>query len=375
MSKNYCSLGLMSGTSGDGVDASLINSDGDTNYKVEINKYFEYEKNFTQQIHSLKEKINTVTDLETYSAELKALEKELTIFHSKVVMDLVRNTKKKIDLVGFHGQTIFHDPSKKISKQLGDGKLLSQLTQKTVIYNFRQKDIKNGGEGAPLTPIFHKALVKQKKIELPVCILNIGGISNVTIVEDFEQNNLKSRDLGPGNCLIDAWVRKNKKGNFDKDGAYAAMGKTNALMLNQALDNFDNRPDKNRLSFDTKDFDINFLRGISFEDGAATLTDLSGIIIGAGLFSMLSEKIKKSCKVLVSGGGRKNKSLIQNIKSKISKNLLIEPIDDFGVDGDYVESQAFAFLAIRSFLELPISFPDTTGCKSPTIGGEIVKNF
>ncbi len=177
------------------------------------------------------------------------------------------------------------------------------------------------------------------------------------------------------NCLIDAWVRKNKKGNFDKDGAYAAMGKTNDLMLNQALDNFDNRPDKNRLSFDTKDFDINFLRGVSFEDGAATLTELSGTIIGGGLFSMLSEKIKKSCKVLVSGGGRKNKSLIQNIKSRMSKSPLIVPIDDFGVDGDYVESQAFAFLAIRSFLELPTSFPDTTGCKSPTTGGEIVKNF
>ena len=375
MSKNYYSLGLMSGTSGDGVDASLINSDGSSNYKVEINKYFEYENNFSQKIHSLKEKINTVTDLETYFTEIKSLEKELTIFHSKVVMDIVKNTKIKIDFVGFHGQTIFHDPSNKISKQIGDGKLLSQLTQTTVVYDFRQKDIQNGGEGAPLAPIFHNVLVKQNKIKLPVCILNIGGISNVTIIEDCEQNNLKSRDLGPGNCLIDAWVRKNKKGNFDENGAYAAMGKTNDLMLNQALDNFDNRPDKNRLSFDTKDFDINFLRGISFEDGAATLTDLSGTIIAGGLFSLLRNKIDKSCKVLVSGGGRKNKSLIQNINSRISKNLVIETIDNFGVDGDYVESQAFAFLAIRSFLKLPISFPDTTGCKSPTTGGEVVKNF
>ena len=200
MSKNYCSLGLMSGTSGDGVDASLINSDGDSSYKVEINKYFEYENNFSQKIHLLKDKINTVADLETHSTELKALEKELTIFHSKVVMDIVKNTKIKINFVGFHGQTIFHDPSNKISKQIGDGKLLSQLTQTTVVYDFRQKDIQNGGEGAPLAPIFHKALIKKNKIELPVCILNIGGISNVTIIEDYEQNKLKSRDLGPGNC-------------------------------------------------------------------------------------------------------------------------------------------------------------------------------
>ena len=375
MSKNYYSLGLMSGTSGDGVDASLINSDGDSNYKVEINKYFEYENNFSQKIHSLKDKINTVADLETYSTELQALEKELTIFHSKVVMDIIKNTNKKIDFVGFHGQTIFHDPSKKISKQIGDGKLLSQLTQMTVVYNFRQNDIQNGGEGAPLAPIFHKALVKQNKIELPVCILNIGGISNVTIIFDYEQNNFTSRDLGPGNCLIDAWVRRNKKGNFDKDGTFASIGKTNELMLNQALDNFDNRPDKNRLSFDTKDFDINFLRGVCFEDGAATLTDLSGRIIGAGLFSLLSNVRNKLFKVLVSGGGRKNKTLIQRIKFRTLKNLVIQPIDDYGVDGDYVESQAFAFLAIRRYLELPISFPDTTGCKNPVTGGEIVKNY
>ena len=375
MSKNYYSLGLMSGTSGDGVDASLISSDGETNYNVEINKYFEYENNLSQKIHSLKDKINNVADLETYSSELKALEKELTIFHSKVVMNIIKITNKKFDFVGFHGQTMFHDPSKKISKQIGDGKLLSQLTQTTVVYNFRQNDIQNGGEGAPLAPIFHKALVKKIKIELPVCILNIGGISNVTIIGDYKQNHFTSRDLGPGNCLIDAWVRKNKKGNFDKDGAYAAMGKTNDLMLNQALDNFDNRPDQNRLSFDTKDFDINFLRGVSFEDGVATLTDLSGRIIGAGLFSLLSDVRNKLFKVLVSGGGRKNKTLIQRIKSRTLKNLVIQPIDDYGIDGDYVESQAFAFLAIRRFLKLPISFPDTTGCKSPVTGGEIVKNF
>ena len=146
-------------------------------------------------------------------------------------------------------------------------------------------------------------------------------------------------------------------------------------MLNQALDNFDNRPDKNRLSFDTKDFDINFLRGVSFEDGAATLTDLSGIIIGGGLFSLLSEKKNKLIKVLLSGGGRKNKTLIQRIKSRALKNLIIQPIDDYGVDGDFVESQAFAYLAIRSYLKLPISFPSTTGCKKPVTGGVINKNF
>ena len=184
-----------------------------------------------------------------------------------------------------------------------------------------------------------------------------------------------SKDIGPGNCLIDEWVRNNSNQKFDNEGKLAAYGKINEIILEQAQELYTNRKNKQKLSFDTRDFDISFSRGLTLEDGAATLTELSGTIIGGGLFSMLSEKIKKSCKVLVSGGGRKNKSLIQIIKSRTSKNLLIVPIDDFGVDGDYVESQAFAFLAIRSFLELPISFPDTTGCKSPTTGGEVVKNF
>ena len=375
MGKIFTALGLMSGTSGDGVDASIISSDGSVHYNEILSRYYRYDQKTYENIHNLKTKISKIDDLKKNKIEIDNLEKEITLFHAKVVKEILKLTDKKIDFVGFHGQTIYHNPLKKVSIQVGNGNLLSQLTKKIVIFNFRQNDIKNGGEGAPLAPIFHKTLVKKIKIELPVCILNIGGISNVTIIGDYEQNHFTSRDLGPGNCLIDAWVRKNKKGNFDKDGAYAAMGKTNDLMLNQALDNFDNRPDQNRLSFDTKDFDINFLRGVSFEDGAATLTDLSGRIIGAGLFSLLSDARNKLFKVLVSGGGRKNKTLIQRIKSRTLKNLVIQPIDDYGVDGDYVESQAFAFLAIRRYLELPISFPDTTGCKSPTIGGEVVKNF
>ena len=362
----------MSGTSGDGVDASLINSDGDSSYKVEINKYFEYENNFSQKIHLLKDKINTVNDLETYSTELKTLEKELTIFHSKVVMDIVKNTKMKIDFVGFHGQTIFHDPSKKISKQIGDGKLLSQLTQKTVVYNFRQKDIQNGGEGAPLAPIFHKALVKQNKIELPVCILNIGGISNVTIVGDYEQNNLKSRDLGPGNCLIDEWVRKNSNKKFDENGNISKAGKIDQLITNQIIENFN--IDSYSKSLDIKDFDNSFARGLSFENGCSTITNFTGYLIAKGI-----ENINTNSKIkyLISGGGRKNNALIDCLKDNLNNknNFIFDNIDKYGFNGDFIESQAFGYLAIRSFLNLPISFPSTTGCKKPTLGGKIVENF
>ncbi len=375
MSKSFNSLGLMSGTSGDGVDASLISSDGKNHFKVLNDKYFKYDDKISDNIHLLKSRINNPDDIKNLYSEIIQLEKQITLFHSKVVLDVLKSTNIKVDLIGFHGQTVFHSPTKKISKQLGDGNLLSQLVQKPVVYDFRQNDIKNGGEGAPLSPIFHQILVRQMQLDLPVCVLNIGGISNVTVIDDMIDSHFISRDLGPGNCLIDEWVRRNKKGNFDKDGQLAEAGVTNDLMLNQALDNFDNRPNKKNLSFDTKDFEINFLRGLTVEDGAATLTDLTGIIIGAGLFSLLSDIKDKLCKVLICGGGRKNKTLIKSIKLRTSKNLVIQSIDDYGIDGDFVESQAFAYLAIRSCLNLPISFPNTTGCKLPSPGGIIVKNF
>ena len=282
---------------------------------------------------------------------------------------------KKIDFIGFHGQTIYHNPIEKISKQLGDGNLLSQLTKKTVIYNFRQNDIKNNGEGAPLTPIFHKLIINKKKIELPVCILNIGGIANITTISEYDENSLKSKDLGPGNCLIDEWIRNKTENKFDKDGKIAKLGKTNKLILNQALDIFDNRTNKNIFSFDTKDFDLNFIRGLSLEDGAATLTEFSSKIITTELFSFLSKTKNKLWKVLLCGGGRKNTTLVNRIKKEMTKNFVIQSIDDYGIDGDFVESQAFAYLAIRSFLKLPISFPATTGCKEPVSGGTIVSNF
>ena len=143
--------------------------------------------------------------------------------------------------------------------------------------------------------------------------------------------------------------------------------------MEQAQELFANRPDQNKLSFDTNDFDVSFARGLSLEDGAATLTDFTARIIGAALFSLLSGSSDKLWKVIICGGGRKNNFLIEKIKKNTLKNIIIQPIDDYNVDGDFIESQAFAFLAIRSLLKLPISFPETTGCKKPCTGGELVK--
>ena len=181
MTKEYTSLGLMSGTSGDGVDASIIRSDGETKYKVILDKYFKYNQDVYKNIHNLKDKINNSKDLENLSKELESLEKDITLFHVKAVDEVIKESKSNIDFVGFHGQTIFHSAKEKISKQLGDGELLSRLTKKTVVYNFRENDLRNGGGGAPLAPIFHKLIVNQNEIIQPVIILNLGGIANWTI--------------------------------------------------------------------------------------------------------------------------------------------------------------------------------------------------
>tara|TARA_Y100000022_G_scaffold191009_1_gene191720 strand:+ start:40 stop:1167 length:1128 start_codon:yes stop_codon:yes gene_type:complete len=375
MGKLFTVLGLMSGTSGDGVDASIIRSDGISQYSEIINRYYKYDQKIYKNLHYLRDKILKLNDLKKNKNEIDNLERQITLFHGKIVNEILDLVDKKVDFIGFHGQTIYHNSLEKISKQIGDGNLLSQLTKKIVIYNFRQNDIKNGGEGAPLAPVFHKLIIKQKKIELPVCVLNIGGIANVTAIEEYDKNNFFSRDLGPGNCLIDEWIRSNTKNKFDQNGEIAKKGKINKIILNQALDNFDNKFKQNSISFDTKDFSLGFVRGLSLEDGAATLTDFTGRIIGEGLLNFLSKAKNKLWKILVCGGGRKNKILIEIIKNRSLKNLIIQPIDDYGIDGDYVESQAFAYLAIRSYLKLPISFPLTTGCKEPITGGLKVKNF
>ncbi len=357
MISEYTSLGLMSGTSGDGVDASIIKSDGETQYKVILDKYFKYDKDIYKDIHKIKDRLNNYKDLEKLSKETKKLEKKITLFHAEVVRNSANNN---VDFVGFHGQTIFHNPEKKISVQLGDGKLLSELTKKKVVYNFRQNDLKNGGEGAPLTPIFHKLLVNQKKINLPVTILNIGGIANVTSID--KDNKIFSCDIGPGSCLIDKWIRINSDKTFDSEGKIARSGSINKTILDQSLDNFYNNDVSKKRSYDTKDFDLSFVRGLSLEDGAATLTEFT-----AQIFS--KKNLYKN--IYVCGGGRKNKFLIENIE-KVIKNK-IKLIDDLKIDGDFVESQAFAYLAIRSCLSLPITFPETTGVKKSCIGGKIIE--
>ena len=372
MIKEYTSLGLMSGTSGDGVDASIIRSDGESKYNVILDKFYEYEDKIYENIHYLKDKICNQKDLIKHSMELLELERNITLFHAKIINEI--NENDKIDLVGFHGQTIYHNSEEKISKQIGDAKLLCQLTKKNIVYNFRQNDLLNGGEGAPLTPIFHHLLINQNHFDTPICILNIGGISNITIINGLNKKNfIKSKDIGPGNCLIDNWVRKNSTKKFDKDGNLASIGVCNEIIFEQAQELFSQYLNGKKTTFDVNDFDVSFVRGLSLEDGAATLTEITAKSISSSLNNLTSSILKKNLKILICGGGRLNSFLIKKIKNDLSDKIKIELIDDYKINGDFIESQAFAFLAIRSLLNLPISFPNTTGCNSPTTGGLIVK--
>tara|TARA_B100001057_G_scaffold293396_1_gene293477 strand:+ start:3247 stop:4365 length:1119 start_codon:yes stop_codon:yes gene_type:complete len=372
MQKKWNCLGLMSGTSGDGVDASLISTNGINEYDSIKDKYFEYDIDIYKDIHNLKGKIHTIDHLKTFSKELNNLERKITIFHAEIIKEF-KLTKDTI--IGFHGQTIYHNPSERVSKQLGNGKLLNQLTNNNIVYNFRKNDILNGGQGAPLTPVFHQLIALKKRIDLPVCFLNIGGISNITIIKiNNELSKLVSKDIGPGNCLIDSWVRNNSNKKFDLDGQLATIGKRNEIIFEQAQELYINRSNKNKLSFDTNDFDISFVRGLNLEDGVATLTDFTASIIGEELLSSLNETKEKIENILLCGGGRKNKILIKKIKENLTSNIKLKNLDDFEINGDFVESQAFAFLAIRSILNLPITFPNTTGCKKPCAGGDLIKN-
>ena len=381
MEKIYTALGLMSGTSMDGVDASIIKSDGYGQFINVLDKYYEFDENLQKKLIKLRNQILEKDDLITFSSELKDLEREITIFHSEIVKKISSNYRKEIDFIGFHGQTIFHNANQKISKQLGDGNLLSQLVKKTVVYDFRQNDLKNGGQGAPLVPIFHNLLAniihKKFKINFPLNILNIGGISNITktVSEiDILKNKIEACDIGPGNVLIDEWIRCNSKKKIDLDGLIGKSGKIDKLILNQAIDNFSNISlDK---SLDVKDFDISFAKGLSLEDGCATITNFTAYLISEGIRLFNKKNGNIDSKYLICGGGRKNNFLIENIKHYLNdNNVNLELIDSYNIDGDYVESQAFAYLAIRSFLKLPISFPETTGCKISCHGGVIVKNY
>ena len=224
MDKLFTAIGLMSGTSCDGVDASIIQSDGEDQLKIIENLYITYNDKTREDIRNVKDKIHSSSDIIKNKEQLLKLEKEITILQVRAVEEIINKSKLKkeqIDLIGFHGQTIYHSYREKISKQLGDGNLMNKLTKIKVVNNFREKDIQLGGQGAPLSPIYHKLLCKKLNLDYPILFINIGGISNITFIENYEI--VKSFDCGPGNSLIDQFlqIKSNNKIRYDKDGEKA----------------------------------------------------------------------------------------------------------------------------------------------------------
>ena len=375
MEKFYTSLGLMSGTSMDGIDASIIRSDGENEYESTFDEFFEYDQALYKDLVNLRNKINSANDIIVNSELVSETERKITLYHAEICNKIINQSDYEVDLIGFHGQTIFHDASQKISKQLGDGSLLSSLLKKDVIYNFRANDIANGGQGAPLAPIFHNLIINKNKIELPVFILNIGGIANITIITSNKNDDLISYDIGPGNCLLDEWVRKHTSYRYDLNGKASSIGKIDEIILNQATENFENINKNKNLSFDIKDFDLSFVRGLSYEDGLSTLTKFTSEIICDSIIKNVKKNETYKINLLVCGGGRKNLTLIENIKNKLPSNINLDLIDDYNINGDFIESQAFAYLAIRSLLKKEISFIKTTNVKKSCTGGILVKNY
>ncbi|MDC3106392.1 anhydro-N-acetylmuramic acid kinase [Candidatus Pelagibacter sp.] len=377
--KIFTTLGLMSGTSMDGVDLSLIKSDGYNHIEQIYDKYCEFNEELFTELFTLRDDLKNSNNLRKNSVKIDRIEKKFTLFNAKIVSEFLDETNYKPDLIGFHGQTIFHNVKEKISKQIGDGHLLSQLTKCSVVNKFRQLDLENNGQGAPLTPIFHY-LISQKikdqfSISFPINFVNIGGITNVTLVLNNHEikQDIFAYDIAPGNCLIDQWLRKSTDKRFDNNGSLAESGKINELVLNQAKDNFEITSIKE--SLDINDFDINFVKGLNLEDGCATLTEFTAYLISQGLKKIDKINNINTKNFIICGGGRKNKTLLKKISQYLDNDLNIRNIDEFNINGDFVESQAFGYLAIRSFLNLPISFPNTTRCKKPCSGGEIIKNF
>jgi len=369
MKKLITAIGLMSGTSSDGIDASIIKSDGESVLNLIGDCFFPYEKKTKRKIRKLKEKINKPLDLERNKTEISALEKDITILHSQAVNSLVKKIKINkfaIDLIGMHGHTIFHSFLDEKTKQLGNGKFLSKLTGTNIIYNFRENDLKNGGQGAPLVPIFHKLLQKKLKLKTPVVFVNIGGISNLSYLNKSDE--IISFDSGPGNFLIDKLLqlKSRDKIQYDKDGTIAFKGTINKTILNKYLSDpyYKKLPPK---SLDVNNFNLSSTSGTSLENLVTTLSELtsSTIVNALNFFSEAPQEI------ILCGGGRKNKYIQKRIKEE--SNIPTIRIDDYKINGDFVESQAFAYLAIRSFFKKPITFPKTTGASKPRTGGKLIK--
>ena len=359
-------LGLMSGTSLDGIDAAVIVSDGVQLIETGAVGSFPYDPIFREELRSCLGKTQE-------SPGVAAVAEKLTSHHVKAVNQMLQENNMKasdIDLLGFHGHTTLHRPQDQLTVQIGDPALLAKKTGIRVIGDFRSNDLAEGGEGAPLAPLFHHALCVD--LEKPLAVLNVGGVANVTWIgerDTLADPNVMAFDTGPGNALIDDWVRTAIGYSMDEGGRLAHAGKVHEEILSGFLESpyFNRNPPK---SLDRDDFSwaMQAVSGLSAEDGAATLCAFSvrSISKARHYFPQAAKRW------LVTGGGRHNTTMMGMLDLLVGGG--VEPIEAINFNGDSLEAQAFAFLAIRSFYGLPLSLPKTTKVSRPMIGGTLFES-
>ncbi|MEL0088923.1 MAG: anhydro-N-acetylmuramic acid kinase [Rhodospirillales bacterium] len=352
--KTFRSIGLMSGTSMDGIDVALIETNGHQHTVPIQSSFMPYSSEFRSR---LRKAINGQIDPKT-------IEDELTELHAEAVKLLLQSSgspSTTIDIVGFHGHTVKHRPAEKLTWQIGDGELLARRLGIKVAYDFRSADVMSGGEGAPLAPIYHSALAA-KVTSRPLAIVNIGGVSNITWIGN--DGAIIACDVGPGNGPIDDWVLSNTGHDFDKNGQIARNGLVDENRVIKVMSSsFFTRPPPK--SLDRLDFTQSLALGQTLEDGAATLTEIT-----ARSIISVTKVLPSPPKLwLITGGGRKNAYLMERLQALA--DATVDTIESIGINGDDLEAQAFAYLAVRTELGLPISFPKTTGAPVPMPGGQI----
>jgi anhydro-N-acetylmuramic acid kinase len=349
-------LGLMSGTSVDGVDVALIETDGERVEAFGATLTVSYPDD-------VRHTIRAAFGAEQASETTRAAERAITDAH----IDAVRRWSVEhgtplasLDIVGFHGQTITHRPEKRFTWQIGDGAALARALGARVVDDLRGADVAAGGQGAPLVPVYHAALVRD--LPRPIAVVNVGGVANVTWIG--ADDSLLAFDTGPGNGPIDDWCARRAGLRFDKDGALAASGRVDRTRLERFGEHryFSCKPPK---SLDRGDFNDSWADGLSVADGAATLTrgTARAIALAARLFPA------PVAQWIITGGGARNPTLLAAVAEETRATVVTA--DSVGWNGDAMEAQAFGFLAVRSLLGLPISFPGTTGAPRPLTGGRL----
>lgn len=362
-------LGLMSGTSMDGIDVAALETDGEAVVRRGPGGFFPYDAAFRARIEAGLDDARIIEKREDRPGGLAALEREITLRHAEAVKRfLAGHPSLSPQVIGFHGQTVLHRPGEGMTVQLGDGALLARETGIPVVHDMRANDMAHGGQGAPLVPAYHAALAASLPPalrHLPVCFVNIGGISNVTFVPG--RGDPVAFDSGPGNALIDQWVAAGSGLAFDEDGRIAGGGDVAQDVVARYLEAaFFGEPAPK--SLDRGDFTTDLAAGLSLEDGARTLAAVSA----GAILKARAHMPEPPLSWIVCGGGRKNPHIMADLR-RGAGNVPVVLAEDAGFDGDAMEAEAWAYLAVRSLKGLPLTFPATTGCSRPVTGGVLVR--